>query len=298
MKFVAPALALIGLLVAVPAPEAKASEPAKVITIGMVQGMFRDIQPALIQAMSRPLRDIMTKQTGLDGEVEVCADAFELAEKMAKKELQMGVFHGFEFAWIADKHPEIVPIMVTVPAGRKVSACVVVHKDCEADGLAGLGTDEVLIPRGAKAHTLLYLESQRAELAENVAKPKSSRSMTTEDVLDSIVIGDCCAALVDAAALSGYKTIQPGAFRQLKVLCESEAFPPAVIAYRRDAVSPEVVEQVKTGLAKANQTISGRPLLAMWNLRGFEEVPKDYPAQLEAVRKIYPSPKTGENLQQ
>ena len=39
----------------------------------MVQGMFRDIQPAMVQALSRPLRDMIRKQTGLTGDVEIAA---------------------------------------------------------------------------------------------------------------------------------------------------------------------------------------------------------------------------------
>ena len=53
---------------------ARADDPAG-LRIGMVQGMFRDVQPAMVQAMSRPLRDLIQRQTGLTGAVDVAPDA-------------------------------------------------------------------------------------------------------------------------------------------------------------------------------------------------------------------------------
>lgn len=273
-------------------PRLSAADPTATLKIGMVQGMFRDVQPAMVQALSRPLRDILTRQTGLDGNVDICSDAFVLADRMTNKQLQLGVFHGFEFAWVTKQHPDLVPLLITVPAGRKVGACVVVHKDSECKTLADLKDENVIIPRGAKAHTLLYLDRERTGLESSTAKPKTQKSQTSEDALDAVVIGDSAATLVDAAALSGYQTLQPGAFKQLRVLCESESFPPAVIAYRKGALDESTVAKVKESLNTAHQTVVGKPLMAMWNLRGFEDVPADYPQKLESIRKAYPAPKS------
>ena len=66
-------LALAGLALAGPAAGRRAA--AGGVQIGMVQGMFRDVQPAMVQALSRPLRDLIRKQTGLTGDVEIAADA-------------------------------------------------------------------------------------------------------------------------------------------------------------------------------------------------------------------------------
>ena len=111
---------------------AGAAEPAESLQIGMIQGMFRDVQPAMVQAMSKPLRDMIRKQTGLTGEVEICPDANALADKMKAKRLHLGVYHGFEFAWLRKANPDLVPLVITIPPARKLQACVVVHKDCKA----------------------------------------------------------------------------------------------------------------------------------------------------------------------
>lgn len=283
-------LAVAVLAAAAVCGSAAAADPAQTLKIGMPRGMFRDIQPNLVKAMSGPLREMIGKRSKLDGEVEIVPDAHALADRMSARQLHFGVFHGFEYAWIAQQHPEIVPLVVTIPPGRKVQGCVVVRKDNPARKLADLGDAAVAIPRGAKAHTLLFLEKLRIGLPATTARPVSDPGKTAEDVLDAVVMGESPAALVDAAALSGYQTLQPGAYKQLRMLCESERFPQAVIAYRRGAVDDGVVAQAKAGLLSAHTTVTSKPLLMLWNLKGFEEVPADYPQRLAEIRKAYPPP--------
>jgi ABC-type phosphate/phosphonate transport system substrate-binding protein len=276
----------------VPAP-AQAPATAPNLKIGMLKGMFRDVQPAMVMAMSGPLRQLMTRQTGLDGQVELVSDAQTLAAKMASKELQVGVFHGFEFAWVSPSNPDIVPLVVTVPPGRSVQACVVVHKTSPAKKLADLKDESVLIPKGTKAHCLLFLDRERTGFVATTAAPAPNREKTVEDALDGVVTGDFPAALVDAAALSGYQSLQPGAYKHLRVLAESEKFPPAVIAYRRGALDEATAGRIKSGLVTAHQSVTSRPLMMLWNLKGFEDVPADYQQRLADIRKAYPAPAGG-----
>lgn len=266
----------------------RAAEPG--LQIGMVQGMFRDVQPALVQAMSRPLQDMIRKQTGLTGDVEIVADAFVLADKIRDGRLQLGVFHGFEYAWVKARHPDLVPLAVAVPPGRMLQACVVVHADSKLSGLADLKGEQVVIPRGSKAHCYLYLDRQRAGLPVNCACAKTKPLVTAEEALDAVVNGDSPAALVDIAVLTGYQNLQPGAAKNLKVLCRSDAFPPGVIAYHRGSVDPVTVERMRHLLLTADRTPAGKPLIMLWNLKGFEDVPADYPARLDAILKAYPPP--------
>jgi ABC-type phosphate/phosphonate transport system substrate-binding protein len=209
---------------------------------------------------------------------------------MTAKQLQFGVFHGFEYAWVAPNHPDLVPLVVTIPPGRKVKACVVVNKESAFKSLADLKDETVTVPRGAKAHCLLYLDTKRAGLPSTTARPKLMPGKTAEDALDAVVTGDSQAALVDAAALAGYQSLHPGSFTQLRVLCESEKFPPAVIAYRRGSVDEATLAQVKAGMVKAHQTATSRPLMMLWNLQGFEVPSADYQRQLTEIRNAYPAP--------
>jgi ABC-type phosphate/phosphonate transport system substrate-binding protein len=282
--FLAACLAVVG------GAASQATEPTDSIQIGMVQGMFRDVQPAMVQAMSKPLRDLIKKQTGLTGEVDICKDVHELSQKMSDKKLHIGIYHGFEFAWVKSKNLDLVPLVVTVPPAGKFQAHVVVSKESSHKSLSDLRTETILIPRGTKAHCLAYLDLARKGIPETCAKPESKSKMTSEEVLDAIVSGDATAAIVDASALMGYKNLQPGAFEQLKILCESDVFPQTVVAVQKGTLPEDTIQKVKNLLTTANQNAYGKPLLMIWNLKGFQEIPAGYEAQLTKSLATYPDP--------
>ena len=285
-------LGTVAALVA--ATGAAAQQPAGELKMGMLQGMFRDVRPAMVQALSKPFRELMLKQTGYTGDVEICTDALCLTEKMKDKSLHIGVFHGFEFAWAQTKCPDLVPLIVTRPPGGKVQAVVVVAKDSPYKTLADLKDEPVTLPRGAKAHSVAYLEKLRAGFDKGTAKPVTKLAMTGEDVLTGVVIGDVSATLVDVCALEGYQNLQPGAFKQLRILHRSEEFPAAVVAYRKGTITEAEAARIRTGLATAQNTASGKLLMTLWNLNGFEEPPAAYQGQLDAILKAYPCPTGGE----
>jgi ABC-type phosphate/phosphonate transport system substrate-binding protein len=278
----------------VTATGATAQQPAGELKMGMLQGMFRDVKPVMVQALSKPFRELMLKQTGYTGEVEICADAFGLTEKLKDKSLHIGVFHGFEFAWARTKCPDLVPLIVTRPLGGKVQAVVVVAKDSPYTTLTELKDEPVTLPRGSKAHSIAYLEKLRAGFETGTAKPVTKLAMTAEDVLTGVVTGEVSAALVDVCALEGYQNLQPGAFKQLRVLHRSEEFPAAVVAYRKGTITEAEAARIRTGLSTAQKTASGKLLMTLWNLNGFEEPPAEYQGQLDAILKAYPCPATGD----
>lgn len=287
-------LLLLGALVCFPAPSQAGDETPPDVKIGLLQGMFRDVQPAMMHALARPFREMMQKQTGFTGDVEICPDALNLVDRMKKKEVHLGVFHGFEFAWAQTKCPELVPILVTMPPGGKVQACVIVNRDCPATCLEDLKDELVVIPRAAKGHSLAFLEKARVGLAKNVARTANKASMTAEDALNGVAGGELTAVLVDSAAVEGYQALQPGASKQLKVLVRSEEFPPAVIAYRTGMLSEDQVAAIRTGMAGAQKSATGKMLMTMWNLKGFQAPPENFQAHLDAILKAYPLPeKTG-----
>ena len=260
------------------------------LKMGMLQGMFRDDHAAMVQALSKPFRELVFQQTGFTGDVELCPDAMNLIEKLKDKKLQIGVFHGHEFAWAQKKCPDLIPIVITIPPGGKAQSMIVVNLECKAASVADLVEDPVTLPRGAKAYSLLFLEKCRAGLGKSVAKPVTKIGMNTEDLLNAVVLGEVAAALVDASTLDGYKTLQPGAFKQLKILQQSEMFPPAVVAYRKGSITEDDAAKIRKGLNTAHQNASGKLLMTLWNLKGLEEPPADYQQKLDAILKAYPAP--------
>jgi ABC-type phosphate/phosphonate transport system substrate-binding protein len=280
----------VGCVAAVPRGSAgDAPAGATRLKIGMLEGMFRDVQPAMVQAMSIPFRAMFERQTGYTGDVEIVPDAEILSNKLKDQRLNLGVFHGFEYAQVRARHRELQPLVVTMPHGRICQACVVVAKSNKAQKLADLTGEALVIPRGTKAHCLVFLDKARRGLPAAVATPTPKPAQSVEEVLNAVVEGTYSAGLVDIGAFNGYLNLQPGASQHLKVLCRSEVFPVSVIAYRKGSLDDEAVAQIKQGLIGANLTPQGKPLMMLWNLKGFEDIPADYDIQLENTLKAYPS---------
>jgi ABC-type phosphate/phosphonate transport system substrate-binding protein len=268
----------------------QAADAKPELKIGMVSGMFRDVEPSMVQALAKPFRDLMSKQTGFSGDVEIVDDPMTLTEKLKDKKLQLGVFHGFEFAWAKQKCDDLVPLVITMPPGGKVQGVVVVHRDSKYKTLADLKGDSIVIPRGAKAHTLAFIEKARTGFADDVATPKFQVKLTPEDVLNNVSSGDDKAALMDIGAMEGYRSLQPGAFKTLRVLEASEEFPPAVVAYRKGTLTDAEVEQIRKGLSGAAKTPSGKMLMTLWNLKGFTVADEAYTKSTDDILKAYPVP--------
>ncbi len=283
--------ALLGFLAVsfAPAPTAAADPPGD-LRIGMVSGLFRDQKPAMVQALAKPFRDLMGKHVGLGGDVEVVDDPLALCEHLKDGKVQLGVFHGFEFAWAQQRCDELVPLIVTQPPGV-VRGLVVVPADSKAKSVADLTDAEVRIPRGAKAHSLVFFDKLRDGLTATTAKPSPKPDQTAEEVLTAVANGDAPAALVDAFALEGYKALHPGGFKALKVLAKSEEFPPAVVCYRKGSLSDAQVTAIRDGLTASAKSPTGKVLMTLWNLKGFEAPPKGYQASLDDILKAYPLPK-------
>lgn len=287
-------VALLAFAVAAAAPTgpaARAADPA--LTLGLVSGMFRDRQPAVIQVLARPFCDLVAKQVGAESRVELEDDAAALTDRLRDGKVQLGVYHGFEFAWAQQQCDDLVPLLVARPAGGGATAALVVPADGPAKAVADLADAAVLVPRGAKAHTLVFLDKLRDGLDAHAARPAAKADQTPEDVLTAVAAGTAAAALVDGCALEGYKVLHPGGGKALRVLAASEEFPPAVVCYRKGGLTDDQVKQVRDGLTACAKTPSGKVLMSLWNLEGFEAPPKGHQAALDAILKAYPPPKAG-----
>lgn len=286
-------LALVGAAVGLTPRAAGGAEPGGAspgtIRLGLMSSMFRDIPPAVIDAGAGPFRSLFKKYTGLPGEVELVDNHTTMATKLTARQLDLGVFHGFEWAWVKDQHPELVPLTVTVPT-KPPQACVVVHADCPATRPHDLKGCEVAIPLGTKAHGYLFLEGLQKNLPAGCIAPKKRVKWGPPDALDAVLDEDAPAALVDAAALAAYQNNKPGAAKQLKVLCQSELFPATVIVFRKDGLDAATVRKIEAGLLKANTDSQGKAFLMMWSLQGFGKIPTDYEECLRRTLKAYPSP--------
>ncbi|QJW99953.1 phosphate/phosphite/phosphonate ABC transporter substrate-binding protein [Frigoriglobus tundricola] len=272
----------------VPSPRSPAAEPV-VVRIGMPENMFSGMPPAVVQAASRPFQIMFEKQTGLKGEVVSAKDYADMADRLRAGTLEIAVFHGFEFAWVR-QHPELVPLLVTVP-GSKIHACLVVNAGSKAKGAQDLKGACIAVPANTKPHCQLYLDRLREKLPEGTCGTTKADGKSVEEALDAVCVGTCPAALVDFSAFVAYRDNKPGAGAQLTVLEKSDPFPSAVVVYRKEALDDKTAAKVRDGLIKCTDTAQGKLLTSLWRLKGFAELTAAYQTELEKSLKAYPAPK-------
>src|SRR6266851_1955800 len=82
------------------------------IRVGVAGSIFRDAPAPLVNALMKPFKSLLDSQTGINGQMVAAESAEDLGKQLAEDKVQLGVFHGFEFAWATSKHPELKPLLV------------------------------------------------------------------------------------------------------------------------------------------------------------------------------------------
>jgi ABC-type phosphate/phosphonate transport system substrate-binding protein len=286
-------LAVIGLTVLL-APLAAAAADDKEdasVRIGLVTSLFRDVPAPMVEMAKQPFQTLMRDQTGLQGNLVVGGDALALGKQLDKNRVQIGVFHGVEFAWAQAKYPDLRPLMLAVNRQRHLYANVVVRADSAA-GFADLKGQKLSLPRLSREHCHLFLNRLTTEAGGRPATffAKIVEHPNVEDALDDVLRGKVQAAVVDSVSMECYGLVKPGCHARLKVLTKSEVFPAAVIAYRHGSLDAATLKTFRDGMINANQTARGRDLMALWKLTAFEPIPEDFQQTLDNIRRAYPDP--------
>ena len=165
------------------------------------KGMFRDVQPTIVYALARPFRALLERQTGLAGDFEIFPDCTAMAKKFGERKIDVGVLHGYEFAWIRGKNPDLEPLTIAQPQGGINQAFIVVHAEGKAKKPSDLEGETLLIPRGSKGHIFVYLDKLRAALPQTALKTVPKTGMTPEEALNAVSEGEHAAAIVDEKGL-------------------------------------------------------------------------------------------------
>jgi ABC-type phosphate/phosphonate transport system substrate-binding protein len=270
----------------------RAANPAP-IRIGMVQTFFNDVPKILVDMATEPFSVVMREATGLNGELVVAKDAYDMAKQIADGTMSLGVFHSFEFAWAQQKYPELKPLMVAVNRRHQVQAYLLTRKDSNIASFADLKGKGLSLPLRSKEHCRLYVK-QRTYDAGQCAPCEFFQdlvaSSNVETALDELCQGKIPAAVVDSLGLDFYRELKPGCFAHLKIVQESELFPPPVIAYKGGVAEDEVLRRVREGLLNANALPVGREMMKMWKVHAFEMTPDNYTEHLASILKAYPTP--------
>ncbi len=267
--------------------------PAPQVKIGMLRSMVREVPPALFKAMAAPFQQVVFDQTGLKGDLVVIETPEDMQRQLTNGELQLGVFHGFEYAWMKMKQPALEPLMLVAINPQALQSVVVVSAESSAKTIGECQGGKLAIPNGTREHSRLFLNRRcrncggppMQEFFPTTAAPRS-----VEEALDNVVDNVVQVAVVDQAGMAMFQRRKPGRFAKLKTLDQSELFPPSVIVYSRGKLEDDTLRRFRDGMATAHKTTLGSHLMGLMKVTGFEPVPGNYDQRLTEIVKAYPPP--------
>jgi ABC-type phosphate/phosphonate transport system substrate-binding protein len=262
----------------------------RTVRIGLIGSLFRDTPEPVVLVMMRPFRSLLETQTGVCGDLIAAGDANNLAQKLKNDEVQLGVFHGIEFAWARQKFPRLRALVIAINQHPFLRAELIVKKDSVVSSLADLKGRIVALDRRAREHCHLYLERRCVPPGATLQKHFSrlATPLNAEDSLDDLDEGAVQAAVVDATDFESYKEKHPVRAARLRRLDQSEQFPCAVVAYYPGSVQEDLLDRFRSGMIAAQDTSRGKQLLSLCRITRFEEPPDEYEAALSAILKAYP----------
>lgn len=283
---------LLGVIavLAAPARDGQAAAPSP-MHIGLIKTMFRDTPEGVIITLARPLMGLMESQTGLNGQWKVVSNALLVAKQLESQDLHIAVLHSFEYGWARKANPKIRPLVVANRIARDNRYVLVVNSDSSAESAADLKGTKVAIPVLTKEPAHLFLEVKCCEnCPPNSFFKETVSTADAAEALDSVILEDVQAALVEKNALDAYFRAKPKQVKALKVFKISEDFPSGVLVYREGHIPEDVLERCRNGLLNAGNDPKARQLLKLAQLNGFSNIPADFDNQIDELIKAYPTP--------
>jgi ABC-type phosphate/phosphonate transport system substrate-binding protein len=281
----------LSLMVLSPAGAGGEASPATV-KIGLVDSITRGIPLAWTQLAMRPFKALMEERTGMVGEVIAGGDALMLAKDLDEDKVQVGVFHGHEYAWAKQKYPKLKAIALCVNKSIQSRVYLLVQATSKASSSADLKGKAIAVPRMGRAPCQIYLERRCVKPGTTPDKfySRIDAPILTEEALNDLVDGEVDAAVVDGAGWEDYRAKRPGLARRLRCIAESEPFPCGVIACVPGRLNDVKLGKFCAGLLAAPSTARGKDTLRTLRLTAFALPPANYDAMLEAIAKAYPPP--------
>lgn len=296
-KYLARLSGLIGALVVAPALSlalayGQQARPGA-LHIGASASLATGTSRAQEEAAISTLRSFIKDETSFDNEITRQMKWPDLGKELSTGKLQIGVFEGYEFAWAQEKYPELKPLAIAINVYRNPVAYVVARKDQKATDFASLQGQTLAIPSNGMGCLRLFVERQSEANGKGLNDffSKVTTPATIEDAVDDTVDGVVQATVIDRAGLEAYRKLKPGRFARLKEITHSEPFPPATVAYYNANLDEPTLKRFQSGLLGAKDKETGKMLLNLFRLTGFEVVPNDFTQVLEASRKAFPPPK-------
>src|SRR5262245_55279508 len=135
---------------------AVAQERPAPLKISIVQSQFRDVPSALVKLSFHPIQTLVKSETTLDSEFRIAKDMDELARQLAGNQVDLGVFHGVEFAWARQKHKDLRPLVIAVNQDRNLRAHLLVAANSPANRFGELQGQALALAKGTRLHCRLF----------------------------------------------------------------------------------------------------------------------------------------------
>jgi ABC-type phosphate/phosphonate transport system substrate-binding protein len=288
------AVAALPAVILIAHSDVSAQEKQKPLRLSIAKTFARDQSQVFADLVVSEFKIVVKDTTGLDGDAAIKFDPAELAAKLNNRELDFGIVHAHEFAWVQKKYPDLQPLLIAATKNADKRVCLIVPEDSPAKSFADLRGKKIDWPRGTKEYCRIHVHKLCADRGE--ADPKKyfgtiAKSATQFDALDEVARRKADATVIDTIWLDSYKDFKGPVFaKHLRILERSSVVPPAVVLYKKGALPQATIDKVHDGLRKAHTTARGRLLLMLWHIDSFEAVPKDYAKSLSEVLKEYPAP--------
>jgi ABC-type phosphate/phosphonate transport system substrate-binding protein len=265
------------------------TDPLKALKVGISRSVFFEEAESVVKAAMPLWTALVKSQAGIQAEFNA-VDTERLGQELVQRDVDMGVFQGYEFAWAAQKDPQLRPLVIVVNQKPYLSAAFIVREDTKIKDIAGLQGQTLAVPKGQRSHVRLYLQRICQALGKEPKDffGKLAVAPNSEDALDDVVDGTAQATVVDTAYLDCYQRRKPGRFRMIKVLAQSPVFPDPVIGYRAGAIDAKILEQFRDGMIRADRAIASRQVLTFFKITNFAKVPDDYEKVLHEIARTYP----------
>jgi ABC-type phosphate/phosphonate transport system substrate-binding protein len=283
----------VGALITEPnRPAAARTGRTSAVKIGLVDSLLRDRPEHLVQLGMKPFRSYLEKQTACHGEVVAGGSPLALGRKIKEGKLDLGVFHGIEFAWAHEKYPTLKPLVLILKRHKDVHALLVVRRDCNVKGCDDLQGKLVALPHGCREDCRLFLERRCAKADTPAAKfyAKIITPADGMDALDAVFDNEVHAAVIEDVVWEDYRKLKPARSGHLKALLESESFPCGVLAYQPRNLSAAQVKRIRNALVNAKSNSRGQQMLRILGLTGFQPAPPNFCEGLAEIAKAYPCP--------
>jgi ABC-type phosphate/phosphonate transport system substrate-binding protein len=244
--------------------------------IGVHKDLFGGMNESELEKSLDSFKDAVAERIHKPVTIELVKDPHALCEHLSGGRFDFAILSSPHVIWECSRFKELRPLVVAVGQRVYPQTLVIRHqKDIPLEGV----TTGCAVP--VRPHVTFF----RTEL--DVPPPR--RFPTTEELLDDVVDGKITLGLVDGSAWDAYCRRKPDrAQRFLKIVQESPRFLPTTVLVREGALTPATLQSYKESLLDMNQDARGRQTLMVWRLSAFQEVPKDYERQAQALLKRYP----------